>query len=243
MKKSRLFDYKWNIIVLALIFTAAFLITGITGSAASAAKIEMKESSVSVKLGETVQIGVSYQLPAGTAAQLGVVITDETVAAAVVADNGKGNALLSVAGLQPGSCVIAVYEASDPKVVDYVTVKCGLADKGGVYMLNEGSSFSNVYDDCVVFYNSLMNAKNGDQLAVSKLDVERNSGMDGLVVEGKLWGQNSSSTGLLTFFADFYNASGELIERQPYYLKNTGAGSKVDLIWYIPKGCTKIIVE
>ena len=235
--------YKWNIAALAAVCSAALLFGGITGNAAGVAKIEMKETSVEVPLGQTKNIEVTYQVPEGMTAQLGAVIADEEMAAASVADAGNGKATLSVAGLQLGSTVIAVYEASDPNVVDYVTVYSGMAEEGEVYTVTEGSSFTTVYDDRVVYYNSLMNAGNGDQLAVSHMEIQRNSGIDGLLVKGKLWEQNTGSAGLLAFYAEFYNASGQLLDSQPYYVRNTGAGSSVELRWYIPEECTKVVLK
>lgn len=243
MKKQRIFSLKWNIAMMAIIFAAALVLTGITGSAAGAAKIEIKETSAEVSLGGVTNIEVNYQMPEGQVPQLAVIVADEEMVAAAIADSGNGKATLAVSGLQLGTTVVAVYEVSDPNVADHVTIKSGLAAEGEVYTLTEGSSFTTVYDDRIVSYNSLMNAKNDDQLAVNHLEIERNSGIDGLVVEGKLWEQNTSSAGLLTFYANFYDASGNLIDRMPYYLKNTGAGSSAKLVWYIPEGCIRIVLE
>ena len=239
----KIFSKKWNVAAMTLIFAVALLISGVTGNAAGAAKIEIKESKADVALGAVTNLEISYQMPEGRTAQLAVVIADEAIVAAAAADAGNGKATLALSGLQPGTTVVAVYDTADPTVVDYVTVKSGMAQEGKVYNLNEGSSFTTVYDDRVVSYGSLMNAQNGDQLAVSHLEIVRNSGIDSLEVEGKLWQGNTSAAGLLAFYTGFYNAAGELIDRQPFYLKNTGAGSSVELIWYIPEGCTKIVVE
>lgn len=229
-------------LLLVICFALVFAFGSITGTAAESTKIEIKETKVSVGLGETKVLDVNYVLNQQVI-QLGCVSADAAMVSAVITDNGNGKAQLALAGHKQGSCVVAVYEASNPNIVDYVTVNCGLAQEGSVYTVSEGSSFTTVYDDRVVHYNSLMRAKNGDQLAVSHLAVERYPGIDVLVAEGKLWEQNPSSSGLLTFYADFYDASGKLIERMPYYVKNTGAGSSVSLCWYIPEGCTKIVVE
>ena len=234
---------KRNSRIMALLVAVLILCTGTEGYAASNTGIQIKETAVSVQIGETITLDVAYQAEAGKAVSLGVVSADETLAAVQLADAGNGKALLSIGGLRAGSCVVAVYEASDPKSVDYVTVRCGLAKEGGVYTVNEGNAFTTVYDDVVIHYNSLMQAKNKDQLAIEQLEVERNSGIDALLVEGKLWTENNSQAGLLTFYVNFYNASGELMERMPYYMKNTGPDSKASLCWYIPRGCTEIVVE
>ena len=189
------------------------------------------------------QVEVQYQMPAGKTAQLGVVNADERIAAAAVTDLGNGKAILSVTGQNLGSCVVAVYEESDPTIVDYVTVRSGFAKKGEVYTLNEGSTFTTVYEDRIIRYNSLMHAENSDRLAISHLAVERNAGIDALVIEGTLWEENKGRSGLLAFYAKFYDASGKMLERMPYYLRNTGAGTAVDLLWYIPEGCTEIVIE
>jgi len=242
MKKKKSLRFPKSALMLVICLLLVFAFGSITGMAAENTKIEIKETKVSVRLGETKVLNVEYVLNQ-SAIQLGCVSADETMVSAVITDNGNGKAQLVLAGHRQGSCVVAVYEASNPNIVDYVTVNCGLAQEGGVYTVNEGSSFTTVYDDRVIEYNSLMRAQNGDQLAVSHLAVERNAGIDALIASGKLWEENKSSSGLLTFYACFYDASGKLIERMPYYAKNTGAGSTVELCWYIPKGCTKIVVE
>jgi len=88
-----------------------------------------------------------------------------------------------------------------------------------------------------------MSDKAGKLLAVSHVEVKRNTGLDSLHVEGTLWEENTGSSGLLAFYANFYNASGKLLERQPFYVKDTGAGTGAELLWYIPEGCTKVILE
>lgn len=242
MKTEKRVFYKWNGI-LAVLAMVVLLFTAITGHASGTEKVEIDQTAAAVSLGETLTLDLKYQMPAGKTAQLQAVSADESVAAVTVQDLGGGKAILAVTGQKLGSCVVAVFEASNPAAVDYVTVNCGFAKKGEVYTINEGSSFTTVYDDQIIRYSSLMTAKSSDRLAINHLEVERHSGMDALVVEGILWQENRGNLGLLTFYANFYDASGRLLERMPYYVKNTGAGTAVDLTWYIPEGCREIIVE
>ena len=55
---------------------------------------------------------------------------------------------------------------------------------------------------------------------------------------------DSSYNGISTFFADFYDAAGNLIKRQAVYaLAPLNYQTQYELEWYIPEGCTRIVIE
>lgn len=210
---------------------------------AAEGNIQIQEDAVTLSLQETASVKVDYSSVPGGFVDLGVVVADGSIAAAALADEGNGSARLTLAGLGMGSTVVAVYRISNAAVVDYVTVRSGMAEEGGVYTQMEGSSLVTVYEDRLIYYNSIMNGRNGAAMAVSGLAVERESGLDCLKVTGQLQANDSKTPGMNTFYANFYDAAGSLIKRQAYYCRQPVSGNVLTLEWYIPEGCTSIVLE
>ena len=198
---------------------------------AAEGNIQIQEDAVTLSLQETASVKVDYSSVPGGFSDLGVVVADGSIAAA------------ALAGLGMGSTVVAVYRISNAAVVDYVTVRSGMAEEGGVYTQMEGSSLVTVYEDRLIYYNSIMNGRNGAAVAVSGLAVERESGLDCLKVTGQLQANDSKTPGMNTFYANFYDAAGSLIKRQAYYCRQPVSGNVLTLEWYIPEGCTSIVLE
>ena len=210
---------------------------------AAEGNIQIQEDAVTLSLQETASVKVDYSSVPGGFSDLVVVVADGSIAAAALADEGNGSARLTLAGLGMGSTVVAVYRISNAAVVDYVTVRSGMAEEGGVYTQMEGSSLVTVYEDRLIYYNSIMNGRNGAAVAVSGLAVERESGLDCLKVTGQLQANDSKTPGMNTFYANFYDAAGSLIKRQAYYCRQPVSGNVLTLEWYIPEGCTSIVLE
>ena len=106
-----------------------------------------------------------------------------------------------------------------------------------------GTSLVTVYDDRMVYYNSTLTGRNGASVAIAGMEIERESGLDCLRVTGTLLSGDSKTPGMNTFYADFYDAAGELIRRQALYTRDPLSGSRMELEWYIPEGCARIVLE
>ena len=210
--------------------------------AAGEGSIAMEEDVLTAGIGETVSVTVEYDL-AGGFGDMAVLIADPAIAAAALTDNGNGTATLSVAGLTSGSTVAAVYRVSNAAVVDYITIRSGLAEKGEVHTQMDGTSLVTTYEDRMVYYNSLLTGRNGASLAIAGMEIERGSGIDCLRVTGTLLSGDSETPGLNIFYANFYDAAGGLLKRQALYTRNPVSGSVLELEWYIPEGCVRIVLE
>ncbi len=233
---------------------AALMLAGVLGAAAfspvtalaapvsAEGSIVMEEEVLSLGLGETGSVTVDYDL-AGGFADLAVLTADPSIAAAVLTDNGDGTATMTVAAAAPGTTVAAVYRLSNAAVVDYITIRSGLAEDGEVYTQMNGTELVTVYEDRMVYYNSLLNGRNGASIAISGMEIERESGLDCLRVTGTLLSGDSKTPGMNIFYADFYDAAGELIRRQALYTRAPVSGSRMELEWYIPEGCSRIVLE
>ncbi len=204
--------------------------------------IQMEEEVLSLGLGETGSAEVEYAL-AGGFADMAVLTADPSIAVAVLTDNGDGTAKMTAAAAAPGTTVAAVYRISNPAVVDYITIRSGLAEDGEVYTQMTGTSLVTVYDDRMVYYNSTLTGRNGASVAIAGMEIERESGLDCLRVTGTLLSGDSKTPGMNTFYADFYDAAGELIRRQALYTRDPLSGSRMELEWYIPEGCARIVLE
>lgn len=204
--------------------------------------IQMEEEVLSLGLGETKSAKVEYAL-AGGFADMAVLTADPSIAVAVLTDNGDGTAKMTAAAAAPGTTVAAVYRISNPAVVDYITIRSGLAEDGEVYTQMTGTSLVTVYDDRMVYYNSTLTGRNGASVAIAGMEIERESGLDCLRVTGTLLSGDSKTPGMNIFYADFYDAAGELIRRQALYTRDPLSGSRMELEWYIPEGCARIVLE
>ena len=187
-------------------------------------------------------MNVDYDL-AGGFSDLAVLTADSNIAVAVLTDNGDGTAKLTAAAVAPGTTVAAVYRISNAAVVDYITIRSGLAQDGEVYTQMDGDALITIYEDRMVYYNSLLTGRNGASVAIAGMEVERESGLDCLRVTGTLLSGDSKTPNLNIFYANFYDAAGQLIDRQALYTRNPVSGNMMEMEWYIPEGCAVIVLE
>lgn len=228
----------------SLLLLALFLLlTPFRAEAAQAQSITLKESTLRLGIGETGTIVVDYSKTAGGYGDLGIVVSDPLVASASLQDAGNSQAVLTIHTEGFGSASVAVYVNSNPAIVAYAAVYSGLAEKGDVYTVTEGNSLITVYDDRLVYYNSTLTGKNGAVLAIKGMELERSKGVDCLQVTGDLLEKDSRLPGVNTFYACFYDAGGRLIKRQAVYSGDPISYNELTVSWYIPDGCTKIILE
>ena len=54
---------------------------------------------------------------------------------------------------------------------------------------------------------------------------------------------DSKTPDLNIFYANFYDAAGQLMDRQALYTRDPLSGNLLELEWYIPQGCVKIVLE
>lgn len=210
--------------------------------AAGEGSIVMQEDVIALGIGETGTVTVEYDLTGGFG-DMTVLTADPSIAVAALTDNGDGTATLAAAALAPGSTVAAVYRVSNAAVVDYITIRSGLADKGEVFTQMDGTSLVTTYEDRMVYYNSLLTGRNGASVAIAGMEIERGSGIDCLRVTGTLLSGDSQTPGMNIFYANFYDAAGELLKRQALYTRNPVTGNVLELEWYIPEGCVRIVLE
>ena len=238
IRKQRAAFWLAGALAAAAFFPAQALAAPVSGEG----NIQVEEEVLSLGLGETGSVEVDYEL-AGGFADLAVLTSDPAIAVAAQADGGDGTAKMTVAAVAPGTTVAAVYRISNAAVVDYITIRSGLAEDGEVYTQMAGTSLVTVYDDRMVYYNSTLAGRNGASVAIAGMEIERESGLDCLRVTGTLLSGDSKTPGMNTFYADFYDAAGELIRRQALYTRDPLSGSRMELEWYIPEGCARIVLE
>lgn len=106
-----------------------------------------------------------------------------------------------------------------------------------------GTGLVTVFHDRVVNYPYILTGSKEDMLQVTGLLMERESGRDKLKVTGNLLTLEDKVPGMNTFYANFYDASGMLINRQPVYSRDPYVGSALEIFWYVPEGCTSIVLE
>ena len=201
--------------------------------AAGEGSIAMEEDVLAVNIGETKSVTVTYDLTGGFA-DMAVLTADSNIAVAALTDNGNGTATLSVA---------AVYRISNAAVVDYITIRSGLAADGEVLTQTDGTSLVTTYEDRMVYYNYTLTGRNGASVAIAEMGIERGSGVDCLRVTGTFLSGDSETPGLNIFYANFYDAAGNLLKRQALYTRKPVSGNVLELEWYIPEGCVKIVLE
>ncbi|MBQ7839153.1 MAG: hypothetical protein IJ390_01495 [Lachnospiraceae bacterium] len=240
--KEKIFDKKWNVLLMTAFFAAALLLSAVHVNAAGQGSIDIRKDAVAVKIGETASVEVCYSDVTGGFSDLAAISGDESLAAVSLTEKEDGKAVVNVAGAGMGTTVVAVYRISNPNIVDYLTVRCNMAEKGEVYTVQEGEELLTMYEDILIYYGYTMKGNASDQLAVNALTIERSTGIDSLHVKGTLM-QEGESSGFHTFYASFYDAAGKLLERQAYYSRDPVSGSTLELKWYIPEGCTKIVLE
>ena len=142
--------------------------------AAGEGSIAMEEDVLAVNIGETKSVTVTYDLTGGFA-DMAVLTADSNIAVAALTDNGNGTATLSVAGVTAGSTVAAVYRISNAAVVDYITIRSGLAADGEVLTQTDGTSLVTTYEDRMVYYNYTLTGRNGASVAIAEMGIERGS--------------------------------------------------------------------
>jgi len=211
--------------------------------AAGEGSVDILKDNVKLGIGETTLITVDYSNIAGGFSDLAVISADNTIAATVIADAGNQKAVLAIGGLNTGTTAIAVYRVSNPAVTDYIGVQCGLAQKGQIVNQINGSMLTTIYDDRIINYNAVLTGKNNAQMAVTGLVLERERGIDCLKVSGELVAKDGKTPGMTTFYANYYDAIGGLMKRQAVYTRDPLANTHLELKWYIPDGCTNIVIE
>ena len=204
-------------------------------------RITLSQTEVALTEGASQNLSVDYTSVSGGFADLGVAVSDESQVQALLAGNGK--AVLNVTALQRGSGTVAVYLKSNMAVVSYVTVSSGYAPKGQVYTTMTENRLTTVYEDRIVDYKTTATGRDGELLAISGLQIIRSKGLDCLEITGTMFDKGNSVSGMSTFYADFYDAAGSLIKRQAVYALAPLHYDQYTLDWYIPEGCTHIVVE
>ena len=197
-------------------------------------QIVLSQNVLNLAAGGSQNVLVDYSNVAGGFADLGVAVSDAAYVQAV----------LTVTALQSGSASVAVYLNSNMAVVSYATVASGYAPKGQMYTTMAGDTLTTVYDDRMVNYKTTATGRSGEVLAIRGMKIVRSTGIDCLKVTGEMLYSDSSNNGMSTFYADFYDAAGNLIKRQAVYaLAPLNYQTQYELEWYIPEGCTQIIIE
>ncbi|MDO4293160.1 MAG: hypothetical protein Q4C65_08055 [Eubacteriales bacterium] len=240
----------------ALVLTAVLLVYGafgggfggifggaLTVQAAQKKAIRPEAGRAFPEIGKTATVKVEYDESVGGFGNLAVVSSDPAVATASLEDKGKGRAVLTVQGVAFGTASVAVYQANQPEIAAYVAVYSGFAGEDGMYSAATPVGTMAVYDDCTVTWPASLTGKNGAALALTDVELEQNSGLDCLKVTGNLTAQDQKKGGLSAFYASFYDAGGGLIRRQAVYTANPDSYNEVELKWYLPKGCARVVLE
>lgn len=238
MGKNKLF------MILVSIFA---LMTGLlqpsTSYAAEETAIRIAENIVKLNIGETTVITVDYSKLAGAFDDIAITSSDTSIAVASIADTGNGIACLGIAGTGLGTASIAVYSISNPAIVDYTAVQSGLATGSTIINQTDGTSLTAIYNDRIIQYPAILTGRNNAQIAVTGLILQRERGIDCLKVSGELLSKDSQVPGITVFYANYYNAAGGLMKRQAVYTRDPQANTYMELKWYIPDGCVKILIE
>lgn len=213
-------------------------------SAQAAEQIVISQSALTIAAGTSQSVLVDYSGVAGGYADLAVAVSNDQMIQAVLADAGNGQAVLTITMLQYGSASVAVCQQSNVAIVSYVTVSSGYAPSGQTITTMNGDQLVTVYDDRIVSYKTTATGRNGEMLAIQGMKIVRSAGIDCLEITGLMLVPDSTNSGMSTFYADFYDASGALIKRQAVYaLTPLTYESVYTLDWYIPDGCTQIVIE
>lgn len=215
----------------------------VTSHAAEEISINISEDIIKLNPGETSVVEVDYTGFLMGAGELMVVSSDRNIVAASLADTGNGQACLAVAGNGTGTATVAVYSVSNAAIVDYVVVQSGMADAGEIVNVVDSTKFTTIYNDRIIYYNNILTGKNGAQMAITSLVLEREHGIDCLKVSGELMAHDVKVPGMNTFYADYYDAAGGLISRQAVYTRDPQANTHMELKWYIPDGCVRVDLE
>lgn len=237
MRKNKLFMTFMSVIALMM-----GLLQSSTSYAAESA-IKIAEDVIKLNIGETTVITVDYTKLGETFDDIAVISSDNSIAAASIADLGNGTASLGLAGVGLGTASVAVYSISNPAIADYTVIQSGLATGNTIINQTNGTSLTAIYNDRIINYPAILTGRNNAQIAVTGLILEREKGIDCLKVSGELLSKDSQFPGMTAFYANYYDAAGGLIKRQAVYTRDPQANTHMELKWYIPDGCTQIIIE
>lgn len=206
--------------------------------------IDIEKNVVQMSIGETASITVSYDDIDGGASDLACVSANNAIVGCLLQDKGNKKMQLLVNSVGQGATTVAVYRISNPAVVDYITIQSGMvkSDSDIITMVN-GNSLTTVFKDRMVHYPYVMVGEQNDQLQVTGLKIERESGRDCLKVSGNLLTKDTKTPGINIFYADFYGAAGELLIRQPVFSRDPYTGYAMNIKWYIPEGCMSVSLE
>ncbi len=228
----------------AAVALGIWVLSALNLQAAGNGSIDIQKESLTMAAGETTAVSVSYRDVELGFADLHTLSANPDMVVPTLTDAGNGQAVLNIAASGTGSTVIAVYRLSSPGVVDYIPVYCTPGQEGTVWMETVSrTALVGTFDKRLVYYNSELNGRNKARLSVSGMNIEKESGLDCLTVRGVLTNEPENSTGLCTFYACFYDAGNLLIKRQAFYAPVPAAGSDLTLTWYVPEGCTQIVLE
>lgn len=201
--------------------------------------VEIDAGEVNVPYMSTNTVSVSYT---GSFSDLVVVVADGSKAGAVLSDLGNGKANLVFSSFDFGRTTAAVYKASNMSAIDYIIVDSGLTKGNNIQNYINGSKITTVYSDCVVKYDAILRGANGAEAANTGLILERNDGMNELKVTANIIKEDSTLTGLSTFYADYFDAANQLIKTQKVYVRSN-LGVPCNISWYIPKECVTIVLK
>lgn len=211
-----------------------------TAHAAGELAINISEDIMRLDVGGTGVCTVDYRgLPQGFN-DIAAISSDNGIATAALVDFGNGQAHLAIAGNGIGTATVSVYSISNAAIVDYIVAQSGMAADGEIINKIDGQTLTAIYNDKIVNYSSILNGRNGAQLAITGLVLEREKGLDCLKISGELLANDAKLPGMTVFYADFYDAAGGLIKRQAVYARDPQANTHLELKWYVPEGCARV---
>lgn len=226
----------------------AFLINMIFLSMPAQAKgpgsVDIETNVCQMAIGETKTINVKYDDIDSGINDISCVSANGSIVGCTISDMGEKKIQLTLTSIGQGATTVAVFRTSNPAVVDYITVQSGLvkSDSEIVTYVN-GNILTTIFSDRVVNYPYIMVGENQDQLQITGLVIERESGRDCLKVTGNLLSKDTKIPGMNVFYVDFYGAAGELLRRQPVFSRDPYTGYGMSIKWYIPEGCMSIMLE
>lgn len=215
----------------------------LTSYAAGKAAIRISEEIVRLDIGGTTVLNVDYEGLLQGAADIAALSSDSGIVAASIVHQEDGGVSLAISGSGLGTATIAVYSASDVGTADYVVVQSGMAAEGEIINKVDGRTLTVVYDDKIIRYHPVLEGKNGAQLAVTSLVLERERGVDCLKISGELLAKDSKMPGMTVFYINCYDAAGGLMKRQAVYARDPSANNHLEFKWYLPEGCVRSEVE
>lgn len=235
---------KIKITTLILILTLIVCLMPLSVSfAAEHTAIGIAKETIKLGIGETTAVTVDYSGLTGGFDDLAVISSDTGIAAATIADMGSGTAGLGIAATGLGTATVCVYSKANPAVAAYTVIQSGLSNGSAIINQTDGTSLTAIYNNRIIQYPPVLTGKNNAQMAVTALILEREKGIDCLKVYGELMAKDAKVPGMTTFYANYYDAAGGLMKRQAVYTRDPQANTHIELKWYVPDGCAKIVLE